>query len=110
MDERVAEGVRCYIQCGSQEVFRYCQEQGYDEVFRDVGSAFHEPDDPDFIELIEAPFEPDAALLLCSDGLHEPMTEDPELSCALKAVARRAEAASYVARVRAEHQQHDVEG
>ena len=41
------------------------------EVFRDVGSAFHEPDDPDFIELIEAPFEPDAALLLCSDGLSD---------------------------------------
>jgi len=41
--ERVAEGVRCYIQCGSQEVFRYCQEQGYDEVFRDVGATFVEP-------------------------------------------------------------------
>jgi 3-isopropylmalate/(R)-2-methylmalate dehydratase large subunit len=41
--ERVAEGVRCYIQCGSQEVFRYCQEQGYDEVFREVGATFVEP-------------------------------------------------------------------
>ncbi len=41
------------------------------EVFRDVGSAFHEPDDPDFIELVEATFEPDAALLLCSDGLSD---------------------------------------
>ena len=41
------------------------------EVFRDVGSAFHEPDDPDFIELIDATFEPDAALLLCSDGLSD---------------------------------------
>src|SRR5688572_14355084 len=39
------------------------------EVFRDVGSAFHEPDDPDFIELVDAAFEPEAALLLCSDGL-----------------------------------------
>lgn len=39
------------------------------EVFRDVGSAFREPDDPDFIELVSATFEPDAALLLCSDGL-----------------------------------------
>ena len=35
--ERVAEGVRCYIQCGSQEVFRYCQEQGYDRLFEAVG-------------------------------------------------------------------------
>jgi serine/threonine protein phosphatase PrpC len=41
------------------------------EVFRDVGSAFHEPDDPDFIELVDAAFEPDAALLLCSDGLSD---------------------------------------
>ncbi len=41
------------------------------EVFRDVGSAFHEPDDPDFIELMTATFEPDAALLLCSDGLSD---------------------------------------
>ena len=41
------------------------------EVFRDVGSAFHDPDDPDFIELIETTFEPDAAILLCSDGLSD---------------------------------------
>jgi serine/threonine protein phosphatase PrpC len=41
------------------------------EVFRDVGSAFRDPDDPDFIELIEAGFEPDAAILLCSDGLSD---------------------------------------
>ena len=41
------------------------------EVFRDVGSTFREPDDPDFIELIEASFEPDAAILLCSDGLSD---------------------------------------
>ena len=41
------------------------------EVFRDVGSAFHEPDDPDFIELIETTIEPDTAILLCSDGLSD---------------------------------------
>jgi len=41
------------------------------EVFRDVGSAFHEPDDPDFIELVETTFETNAALLLCSDGLSD---------------------------------------
>ena len=29
------------------------------EVFRDVGSAFHEPDDPEFIELVAATLEPD---------------------------------------------------
>ena len=39
------------------------------EVFRDVGSAFHAPGDPDFIEIVEAPFDERQALLLCSDGL-----------------------------------------
>ena len=39
------------------------------EVYRDVGSEPHETDDPDFIDLHEVSFEPDAALLLCSDGL-----------------------------------------
>src|SRR3954465_5227538 len=39
------------------------------EVYRDVGSDPHQPDDPDFIDAYEIAFEPDAALLLCSDGL-----------------------------------------
>ena len=39
------------------------------EVYRDVGSDPHEADDPDFIDVHEIPFETDAALLLCSDGL-----------------------------------------
>ena len=39
------------------------------EVYRDVGSERHEASDPDFVEVKEIPFEPDAALLLCSDGL-----------------------------------------
>jgi len=39
------------------------------EVYRDVGSDPHQPDDADFIDVREIPFEPDAALLLCSDGL-----------------------------------------
>ena len=39
------------------------------EVYRDVGSEPHAPDDAGFIDLIEVPFEDDAALLLCSDGL-----------------------------------------
>jgi 3-isopropylmalate/(R)-2-methylmalate dehydratase large subunit len=32
-----------YIQCGSREVFEYCQQQGYDQVFADVGAIFVEP-------------------------------------------------------------------
>jgi serine/threonine protein phosphatase PrpC len=39
------------------------------EVFRDVGSEFHEPGDEGFIEIVQAPFDADCALLLCSDGL-----------------------------------------
>ncbi|HTX33818.1 MAG TPA: protein phosphatase 2C domain-containing protein [Bryobacteraceae bacterium] len=41
------------------------------EVFRDVGSEEHTPDDEDFIELQRIPFEADSALLLCSDGLSD---------------------------------------
>jgi serine/threonine protein phosphatase PrpC len=44
------------------------------EVFRDVGSQEHAPEDPDFIELQSIPFEPDSALLLCSDGLSDQVT------------------------------------
>lgn len=39
------------------------------EVYRDVGSEFHDPDDHNFIDVFRQPFEQDAALLLCSDGL-----------------------------------------
>ncbi len=39
------------------------------EIFRDVGSEEHAPSDPDFVDIERVGFEPDAALLLCSDGL-----------------------------------------
>jgi serine/threonine protein phosphatase PrpC len=41
------------------------------EVFRDVGSEEHAPDDEDFIEVQRVPFDADSALLLCSDGLSD---------------------------------------
>ena len=41
------------------------------EVFRDVGSEPHSPDDAEFIDIVTAPFAPNAALLLCSDGLSD---------------------------------------
>ena len=41
------------------------------EVYRDVGSEEHSPDDADFIEVQHIPFDPDSALLLCSDGLSD---------------------------------------
>ena len=39
------------------------------EVYRDVGSEVHDRRDRDFIDVDDVPFEHDAALLLCSDGL-----------------------------------------
>src|SRR5262245_48094094 len=41
------------------------------EVYRDVGSEPHKPDDAEFVDIHEIPFEADAALLLCSDGLSD---------------------------------------
>ena len=41
--ERVAPGVRFFIQCGSQDVKRYCEERGYLDLFRQVGATFLEP-------------------------------------------------------------------
>ncbi len=41
--ERKPAEVQFYIQCGSQEVFRYCQEMGYDRIFDAVGATFIEP-------------------------------------------------------------------
>ena len=41
------------------------------EVFRDVGSEEHTPDDADFIEVQSFPFDSECALLLCSDGLSD---------------------------------------
>ena len=39
------------------------------EVYRDVGAEPHEPSDAEFIDVEHVAFEPDAALLICSDGL-----------------------------------------
>jgi len=44
------------------------------EVFRDVGSEKHSPDDPGFIEIQTIPFDPAGALVLCSDGLSDQVT------------------------------------
>jgi len=44
------------------------------EVFREVGSRLRAADDADFIEIRRCRFEPDAALLLCSDGLTDLVT------------------------------------
>jgi len=44
------------------------------EVFRDVGSRKRLADEEDFIEVKEFLFKPDAAILLCSDGLSDLLT------------------------------------
>jgi serine/threonine protein phosphatase PrpC len=41
------------------------------EVFRDVGSEEHAPGDVDFIEVRSFGFDPESALVLCSDGLSD---------------------------------------
>jgi len=41
------------------------------EVYRDVGSEPHAPDDPEFVDLHEVRFDRGEALLLCSDGLSD---------------------------------------
>lgn len=46
------------------------------EVYRDVGSERHAPGDADFVDVRETTWEPDAALLLCSDGLTDLVASD----------------------------------
>jgi hypothetical protein len=41
------------------------------EVFRDVGSQLHKPDDEDFIQTLQVPFNSEAAWVICSDGLSD---------------------------------------
>jgi PPM family protein phosphatase len=58
-------------QLGEDEAMRHPRRN---EVFRDVGSGEHAPDDTDFIDILRIRFEPDCALLLCSDGLSDQVT------------------------------------
>jgi PPM family protein phosphatase len=44
------------------------------EVFRDLGSAYRDKDEDEFVEVIVEPLEADTALLLCSDGLTDMLT------------------------------------
>jgi len=53
---------------GEAEAMRHPRRN---EVFRDVGSEAHEPDDANFIEIERIPFDAESALLLCSDGLSD---------------------------------------
>ncbi len=46
------------------------------EVYRDVGSEEHGPDDTNFIEIQRIAFDSESALLLCSDGLSDQVPSD----------------------------------
>ena len=54
------------------------------EVFRDVGSALRDKDEPEYVDVIADAFEDDAALLVCSDGLTDMIT-----SSAIEQIVRR---------------------
>lgn len=53
---------------GESEAMRHPRRN---EVFRDVGSEEHSPDDLHFIDVERIPFDSETALLLCSDGLSD---------------------------------------
>jgi serine/threonine protein phosphatase PrpC len=53
---------------GEEEAMRHPRRN---EVFRDVGSEEHAPNDEGFIEVQRIPFDAASALLLCSDGLSD---------------------------------------
>jgi serine/threonine protein phosphatase PrpC len=58
------------------------------EVYRDVGSEHHGPRDTDFVDVRETTWDPDAALLLCSDGLSDLVTSDAILDIVQKAAGQ----------------------
>ncbi len=62
------------------------------EIFRDVGSEDHEPEEEGWIEILEVPFDPAGALLLCSDGLSD-MVPSREILQAIEANAASPDAA-----------------
>lgn len=58
---------------GEAEAMRHPRRN---EVFRDVGSQEHAPDDSNFIDVFSEPFDAETALLLCSDGLSDLVTSE----------------------------------
>ena len=76
-DDRIEKITRDHSPVGEREDSKELSEREAmrhprrNEVYRDVGSEPHEPGDPEFVDIQEIPFEADAALLLCSDGLSD---------------------------------------
>lgn len=46
------------------------------QIYRDVGTKYRQADTPSFIDIYEETFPPDAALVLCSDGLTDVLSTD----------------------------------
>jgi len=63
------------------------------EVYRDVGSEPHDSADTEFVDIVEIPFETDAALLLCSDGLSD-LVESSTIADVVSQCAGEPEAAA----------------
>src|SRR5688572_7059134 len=76
-DGRIEKVTRDHSPIGEREdakelsEFEAMRHPRRNEVYRDVGSEPHSPGDAEFVDVQEIPFEPDAALLLCSDGLSD---------------------------------------
>jgi len=62
------------------------------EIYRDVGSAPHEPEEEGWIDVLTVPFPADGALLLCSDGLSD-MVPSAEIRAAVEKHAASPQAA-----------------
>jgi len=62
------------------------------EIYRDVGSAPHEPEEAGWIDVLTVPFPADGALLFCSDGLSD-MVPAAEIRTAVEKNAASPEAA-----------------
>ena len=76
-DGRIEKVTRDHSPVGEREdageisEFEAMRHPRRNEVYRDVGSEPHSPDDPGFVELHEIPLDAEDALLLCSDGLSD---------------------------------------
>jgi PPM family protein phosphatase len=91
-DGRIEKVTRDHSPVGEREDARELSEfeamrhPRRNEVYRDVGSEPHSPDDPDFVDIHEIRFETRDALLLCSDGL----TDVVDSASILRIVTERA--------------------
>ena len=63
------------------------------EIYRDVGTAWHRPDDSGFVDVFEVPFGSADALVLCSDGLSDQVRSAEILRVVAERAGRPREAA-----------------